>query len=195
MKNYRLDTFGELDDTIRSHFETMYRKQRLRGRSESYVRVFRINLDHFDRVLCRPAVLSDLTDATISDVMEWFTSNGRSARTANKFRDQICALWRFLSRKGIVEKWPEVQELPEPEQKPVAWLRPQLARLWEACEAQTGTMCGVTAADWWLALHAVIWNTGERIGATLAICGECVVRKTDSGSALSPSWTLWNRWR
>lgn len=178
-------SYDRLDDTLFSHYLVLYERQRLRGCSNSTRWQFRINLRHFGQFLGRPAVLSDLTDDTIADVMAWFVMvKKRAPRTANKFRDNMLALWRFLARKQIVSHWPDVEALAEPRRIPVAWTRSQLATLFKALSAQTGDYCGVPAAAWWNCLHSIAWDTGERISAILATewrqldldAGWCIMR-------------------
>ncbi len=162
-------TIATLDATIRSHYTVLYERQRLRESSPSTRSQFKINLDRFDAFLHRPAVLDDLNDDTISDVMIWMTRQELAPRTANKFRDNMLALWRFLAAKHLVMLWPTVEALREPERLPVAWLKPQLAALWHACQQQQGKIAGVPANYWWLSLHAVAWDTGERITALMSL--------------------------
>ena len=55
----------------------------------------------------------------------------------------------------------------EPQRIPVAWTRQELATLWNYLRRMPGELCGVAASDWFCSLHAVLWDTGERIGAAL----------------------------
>jgi integrase len=164
----RVDT---LSPTVESHFRILYERQRLRGRSKGGQRKnYRINFRHFERYLGRPPVLDDLNDDTIGDVMQWIVDRPRAPRTANKFMDCMVALWRFLCEKGIIERrWPTVEPFPVPEAAPVAWLESELKLLWQACEEQCGTIWCVPASLWWHTMHAVIWDSGERIGAVWAL--------------------------
>jgi len=98
-------------------------------------------------------------------LMEWIIAQGLSVRSANKTRDQLCALWNFLARKGIVKQFPEVPSLPQPERTPIAWSRKELGSLWEMLENQGGEVCGIPSNLYWLALHSVAWDTLERVGA------------------------------
>ena len=68
-----------------------------------------------------------------------------------------------------MEEFPDVEKMPEPDRMPTSWSQEQLARLFEACANQNGTIGGVKACDWWTAIHAVWWDTGERTGGTLQI--------------------------
>lgn len=158
-----------LDNTLEGYYRVLYEPQKMRGKSESQKENYRIQFKHFARFLNRPATVDDLTDATVAKAMDWIVSRGRTNRTANKFRDLICALWRFLARKrietsaGEMLQEPDVEPLPEPERIPVAWTREQLVTLFSACQNQPGFIAGIPADLWWHALHSLIWDTGERI--------------------------------
>ena len=56
-----------------------------------------------------------------------------------------------------------------PERIPRAWRREELERLVQAARLQTGEICGLPAADWWLDLLAIIWDSGMRCSELLAI--------------------------
>jgi integrase len=153
--------------TLQDLFENQYLRRKLRGASAASIRNHTINLRHFSRSLGHEATVDDLTNDNVADAMYYLIDNGREPRTANKLRDTISALWRFLARQGIVETWPDIPPVTEPERVPVAWTREELARLWRACDAQQGWIGGVPSNLWWHTLHAVLWDTGERIGATM----------------------------
>lgn len=167
----------QLDTTLRSHFEVLYRRQKLFGRSAETARLYHYTFDYFRQFLGREACLSSLRDDTVRDLLEWIvTKGGRNGtglgpRTANKVRDQLVALWSFLARKGLTTDddgkviWPDVPPWPEPERDPVGWSKAQLAALWEMCEQQSGFIAGVRASLWWLSLHSTIWDGLERPGA------------------------------
>lgn len=154
-----------LTPTLRSHFEILYKRQRLFGKSPATCRLYGYSFKYFDDHLGRECTIHDLTDENVMGTMEMIRGRGLSLRTANKTRDQLCALWSFLARKGIVPTWPEVPSFPEPHRDPVAWSRAELFALWEVCAAQMGTIAGIPAGRWWLSLHALAWDTLERVGA------------------------------
>ena len=95
--------------------------------------------------------------------------DGLAARTANKFRDKMLAIWRFLAQRGMLTTWPDVKPAVELRRIPVAWSREQLAKLWAACEAQQGKIGAMSASLWWHSLHTVAGDTGERISGLLSI--------------------------
>ena len=146
-----------------------YSALRLLGRSESNRHQYKISLSRFSKFLQRRPVAADLTDINVAGLMQSLLDKGRSPATCNKARDHLTALWRFASRHRIVDTWPEVQPLPEPERIPVAWTIDELNLLLDYIATLDGMISGTPASDWWTALILVLWDTGERIGAVLKL--------------------------
>lgn len=146
----------------------LYESRNLQFASEGRRRQYRIQLKHLGAHLKREGTTDDLTDAAVTSFLSAFRA-GRSPATVNKARTHLLALWRFAARKGIVSDWPDVPAMPEPRRTPAAWSSSQLARLWAALSEAKGFVGGIPAAAWWRSLHAVAWDTGERIGALLAV--------------------------
>jgi len=132
---------------------------------------YRLNLlKRFPEFLGRAPVLADLADETIAACMNWLVRvKGLSPTSANKLRDNFNAFWSFLARQRIVDAFPEIAEMPEPEKIVVAWSRDQLHRLWNALARQPGHWGPVPANLWWITLHACLWDTASRIGALRAV--------------------------
>lgn len=151
--------------TLREAFDRLYRPKKLFGKSPSTVRLYGYTFRYFAEFIGREPTIDDLTDETVMALMEWIRDKPLSLRTANKTRDQLCALWSFLARKGVVKTFPEVPSFDEPERTPVAWTRDQLRLLWECCAAQGGYVAGIPAGLYWLTLHSVAYDSLERIGA------------------------------
>lgn len=160
---------GPRDDTLFSCFEVLYRRHKLAGCSVSTIRQHRAAIGHVCRVLERPAKLEDLSDLLILDVMDDLLRRGRSPETCNSVRNKLVSQWGFYARKGLVATWPDVIEFVEPERIPTAWLPGELSRLWAACSLQMGTIGGRPAGEWWLGLHSLLYDTGERIGAVMQL--------------------------
>ena len=148
-------------------WEREYVPQRLADSSASCRNQYRSNMRRFDRWLCRPAVLTDLTDDTLMAFARSIKAGGRSPATANKIRSQLVAVWRFANSRGYVRTTPTLPKLAEYKRAPLAWLPDELTRLFAACRATPGMIGPVTASAWWYALHALLWDTGARIGAVL----------------------------
>jgi integrase len=61
----------------------------------------------------------------------------------------------------------------------------ELKKLWSACEATEGDIGGIAARNWWHSLHAVCWDSGERISALLGLRWEHI--SLESGWANFPA--------
>ena len=140
--------------------------ERLAFKSESTKTHYRLALENLDTFLGRPARVVDLTDQNVVGMMAWLVDTGRSIRTANNRRDYLLAFWRWCARKRLVEEFPDVDPLEEPDVMPTSWSKEQLGKLLDACSRQTGEIASVKASDWWIAIHRVWWDTAERTGAT-----------------------------
>lgn len=163
-----------LEPTLSSHFERLYRVHRLAGKSANTLRLYRTTIRQCDQFLGRPALVDDLSDEFVLGLMAWLSDRGRVAVTCNKARQNLVAIWNFLARKGIVSTWPDVREMTEPERTPIAWLPDELRRLWAACDTTRGLIGGIPAPNWWHAIHAVAWDSGERISGLLGLHWEYV---------------------
>jgi integrase len=138
------------------------------------VKEYEVAVRDLQKFLCRTPTLDDLTDETIQRFMRWGISRQLAAKTVNERRSRLCALWNWLARRGHMATFPTVEKLPEPESVPHAWNRAEMAKLFAACRGQRGFIACVPASLWWLGLHAIAWNCGERIGAILALRWEWV---------------------
>lgn len=162
---------------LRRFFESDYEPLRLRGRSDNTRRLYRTTFNNFERYLQRAPLVADLTDDTVTRFLDWFRrlGKGRSPCSVNKERNNLLAIWRFACRRVGPDKsplrseWPNVEPDIEPQDDPVAWLRHELAALFLAISKLAGRVGRIDASLWWLAVHSVIWDSGERISATLKL--------------------------
>lgn len=163
-------------NSLRWLFE-LYIAHKLATASEKTHYRYRYSIDLFAQCLGREPMLTDLRDEVIGVVIGWIQKRRRprlSAATASKFRDCILAAWRFGARKGIVAHWPDVPDVKEPVRIPVAWTKDELAKLWSYISRMPGELCGISASDWFCSLHAVLWDSGARIGETMQLRWENV---------------------
>lgn len=144
-----------------------YRTRRLRFSSLSTIRQFEVSIGNFYEYLGTRPRLSHLTNDLVLSVMDWMVQRERSPATANKFRSNILALWRFAADEGHVNRRPDVDKVPEPDEIPIIWNEIQLRLIHDTLQVLPGSFCGSPARCWWLALHGVLWDTGERVGAVL----------------------------
>jgi integrase len=148
-------------------FESIYRPLRLLNRSVRTDQLFRYTIRLFAVTLGRPATLADLTDIVVAKHLSKLLADGRRPAGVNKERRQLVALWNLAAKKRLVDQFPVLPTVHEPEQLPKAWTTEELWRLRMSCNMQTGDYCGIPAARWWLAMHHVLFSTGERITAVM----------------------------
>lgn len=137
-----------------------------RIRSQATREHYRRSLRQFAEHLGHEPTIADLTDDAFARWMVSIVDSGLTAATANQQAKQVRALWIWLAKRRIVECWPTVPNLVEPEPLPEAWTQQELARLFAACSRQTGWIAQHQAHVWWTGLHRWLYDTGERAGAT-----------------------------
>jgi integrase len=139
-----------------------YERVRLLDSSPLVGQKYRYAIEMFSAYLGRPASPKDLTDAKLAAFMQSLRDGKRTAATVNDRRKAIVALWKFLNRHGVVETWPEVKPLRQYAPKKTFWTQDELAKLFQACADTPGEIEGIPAGKWWLALHAVLYDTAAR---------------------------------
>lgn len=154
--------------TISDFFESTYLPRKIVKYSASTVRLYRVAIRHFDRFVGRPAILEDLTDATVSRFLAARLAKV-SAFTANRDVERLLSLWRWAAAKKHVRDFPDVEFAIEPVRIPRAWSREELHRLFQAVNNMPGYVGKITAKAWWRALLFVLFDTGERISAVLGL--------------------------
>lgn len=158
------------EQTLIDLFFQHYKPRQLRATTKKNARLFGISLNQFARHLKRTPTTCHLTDEIVENFCYWCVEDrGLSPYTANCYRSKIVALWRFLAERRIVDQFPTLGKMHEPRRIPRAWTPEQLSRLFRACDELTGNMGDIPASLWWHAIHAVIWDTGERISAVLSL--------------------------
>ena len=146
-------------------YEERYEPLALRSRRPNTKRLYRATLKSFDEFLGRAATTAHLSDATVRAFAAHRLDSGLSKYTVNKDLFNLLALWRWLHKKRIVRTWPDVAMERPPVRAPVALTRAELA----AVRCAIGSEESEPGPAFWLAIYLVIWDTGERIGAVLAL--------------------------
>lgn len=148
-------------------FRDVYHPLRLLGRSHRTTELYAYSIRLFEDFLGREAQIADLTDLNVSRHLARLLAQGRRPAGVNKERDQLLALWRLAARKRLIDQFPEVRRVHEPEVLPVAWSFEEMWRLRISCNYVPGEYSGIPARLWWLAMHELLWATGERIAAVM----------------------------
>lgn len=120
----------------------------------------------YSEFLQEPATTAHLTDEMLGSFLRWLVEvKGVRAVTANGEVKQIKAIWNWAAKKRLVELFPTIGKLPEPERVPESWSETELLAIFNACREADGWIAQSKASDYWTAFHLVIWDTGERTGA------------------------------
>lgn len=165
--------------------ETSYFPQKLSIRADDTRRQYRYALTDFGRWLSHQPRVDDLTDANLAGYMRSLVARNLSEYTANERAGRVKSLWNWLAKKGKVRTFPTIGKLQAPIRVPRAWNQAQLQHLFAAAAKMPGKVGTIRACDWWPALHAVLWNTGERIGAVLQLRWEWI--DLESGDVIVPA--------
>jgi integrase len=167
--------------TLDSFFADYYKPLKLRGRSENTVRLYRNTLKQYAEFLGRPATLEDdLNDLQVARYLEKRSSE-RSPFTAEKERNQLCALWRCAADRRMIEMRPCVPPTQIPARIPTAWTIESLRKILAVAKVlptrgKLGMVGDVPERIFWPALILVLWQCAERIGAIMAVKKEDYVR-------------------
>lgn len=149
-------------------FETVYCPLRLLNRSNRTKILYRYSIRLFGHTLGHEPTLADLQDLTVARHLERLIADGRSPAGVNKERAQLIAIWNLAAKKRLVQDFPHILSVHQPERIPEAWSIDELWRLKMSCNMQRGEYAGVPASLWWVCLHHVLFDTGERITAVLS---------------------------
>ena len=155
--------------TLRGFYREKFEPLRLRSRRPNTKRLYRSTLNAFDAFLGRPALLTDLRDETVNAFAAARLDSGLSKFSVNKDLSNLLAIWRWAHRKGAVCTWPDVELEAVPEITPVALTRDELARVKAAIESEPRPVGGLPGPRFWLPLFLLIFDTGERINAVMAL--------------------------
>jgi integrase len=151
-----------------------YERKRLRGKSDNTVRLYHHTIRAFGAFVKHTPTIADFDSDLIEDHLFAIIKRGGSPATANKHRSQLIALWKFAAERRIVEQFPQVQAIKEPEQTPLGWLPEELKALIQAAKLEPSPVGDVPGNVWFTAMLHVLIDTAERIGALRALGRESV---------------------
>lgn len=158
-----------MSDHLRAWIFERFLPQNLRARDGKTHRQYRFAVNDFAELLGREPTLGDLTDEQLARLVHHLLGRGLAEITVNERVGRIKTFWNWAARKRYVDQFPTIGRIPVPEKLPRAWREDELVKIVNACRHQRGDIGGVPAWRWWVCLHAWLWCTGERIGATLAL--------------------------
>ncbi len=169
---------GDAPGTLWHICQREYFPRQIRITAVSTRNHYRYSIRELSELLGRDPTIADLTDDNLAGIVQQMRSKGRAAETINGVTGRLRSLWTWLAKRRIVEQFPTLANVKEPRRVPKAWTREELGALLEACRH-------CDDAAWWVALHLVIWDTSERIGAVLSIRREWLNWQT--GDLLIPA--------
>ena len=152
--------------TLQQFFHDFYRPLRLRGRSPKTASLYGFAIRALGLTLGREALLSDLEDLTLARHIDHRASI-RSPFTAEKERSQLMAMARLAFERRMLDVLPNCPPGVLPERVPHAWTVEEIQRLHQAAAETPGLVGTISAGVWWPALLALLWESGERIGAVM----------------------------
>ncbi len=139
------------------------------GLSDGWVRQLAVTAGQFER-WAGPTDVADLTDDLLSGFLRHRYQSGTAPSTINSQRARLLALWRCAWRKRLHAELPrDVPRAPVVAEEPEAWLLSEIEALLHVAQRWGGNVNGSLAQRFWPALILTIYDTGLRIGATLAI--------------------------
>lgn len=153
----------------------------LKNLSERSVVMYESTLDRLRDHLGHEATVDDLDDLTIAKFLRWRAVTPQCSRgvisPASLAKDSahIRSLWSWLAKKrwkkanGDLLEFPDYARPKVPKPRPVAYTVDELQRLVTAAKHRKGYIAGVPAAWYWPTKILAMYQTGERIGAILAI--------------------------
>lgn len=131
---------------------------------------YEVQLRHFAKFLGREPTVGDLSLASVEGLVGWQLGRGRAKDTADKSRRSLLALWHRAAKLGHCAAPPEVKRHGRPTVRvPTAWTLEQFGRLLWAAGQLDGRVGPHRQSEWFSALLWMVYNSGWRIAATLAV--------------------------
>lgn len=155
--------------TLREYCVSLYFPLNLKCRSEhtryQYLRAIRL----FSAFLNRDATPDDLQDDSLTIWMSRLMSHGMAPVTVRETAGRISALWTWLAKRGIIQRFPTFSKPQVPDTLPTALTEEQIRALFRSASKERGIIGGIPADMWWTSFLAFVWTTAERKSAALAV--------------------------
>ena len=154
----------------------------LKNLSDRSVAMYESTLDRLRDNLGHEPTIDDLDDLTIAKFLRWRGSTVHakhrgliSPASLAKDSAHVRTIWNWCCKKRLRRSDGELLEFPDysrprvPKPRPVAYTVEDLQRLITAAKHRKGQIGGVPAAWYWPTKILAMFQTGERIGAVLAL--------------------------
>lgn len=155
--------------TLRQFCEQLYFPLNLRCRSDhtryQYIRALRL----FGEFLGHDPTLDDLHDDRLTLWMSQLLRLGMAPVTVRETAGRVSALWTWLAKRELLQRFPTFTKPQVPETLPVALTENQIRALFRSASKERGIIGGVPADLWWTSFLAFVWTTAERKSAALAV--------------------------
>ena len=162
--------------SVRDLLEDHYRPRKLLGKSPRSLTDLRGSLNAWAKSLGREPELADLTDEAVAAFLAWYhgqpVSQSRSRHelaSVEKQRRNLVALANFAVKLRWLDEPLSLEPVDVPYREPQAWSDEQLACLLGEAAKTPGSISGVAAGPWWVALILLIYACGPRITAIMRL--------------------------
>ena len=155
--------------TLRTILDEKYFPLNLKIRSEFTRYQYRHVLDLFAQSLGHDPLPSDLDDDAVTFWCGQMLGSDKSISTVRETANRVLALWRWMAKRRMVERFPTVCLPDAPETSPLALTEQQLRNLFASASRERGHIAGIPASLFWSSYLAFVWTTSERKSAALAV--------------------------
>lgn len=155
--------------TLSDLFDNLYRPLNLKIRSEGTTHQYGVAFRCFAQFLGHEPTTDDLTDDTVTLWMSRLLADGLAAVTVKERAGRIGAIWNWLARRRMVDKFPTFCKPDVPETMPTALSEGELRRLFESAAKERGKIEGIPGSLWWTSYLAFVFSTAERKTAALSV--------------------------
>ena len=162
--------------TVRDLLEGRYRSRKLLGKSQRSLIELRGTVNSWARQLGREPELADLGDDQVAAFLAWYhqqpVSKARPRHelaSVEKQRRNLVALANFAVKLKWLDEPLALDAVDVPDREPLAWSDEQLAQLLAEAAKTQGTICGMPAGHWWVALILTIYACGPRLTSIMKL--------------------------
>lgn len=153
-------------------FNDIYAK--VKGVSPRTKQIYGHTFNQFDRYLERPAMVVDLTDVNVGGFLSWRraqTYRGKPVRSTTVLKDRahLLALSALAFQKRQLEEALVLPPFRAAPRVPRGYTQDDVEKLIRYAQTLPGRVAGVASSWWWSSLFRFLYETGARIGETMAL--------------------------
>ena len=156
--------------TVREFFERHYLFEAEKCKKPGIHKNHRQALDKLRTFCGEDPELSWITRRRLRSFRRWLRKNCRAASTANRHLRNILAVLREAVDENVCRPFGRKIRLLTETRKPArSWRMDELEKMLATVQNLAGHVGDVPASRWWRALVLVLYDTGLRISATMAL--------------------------